>query len=78
MNVTVLQRATEASMQGRVMSLHQVAWQGTTPIGALFMGWLIEATSARAPFYLGGIAAILCAVAIIARRSAALPTLAEA
>jgi MFS family permease len=77
-NATVLQRATEAGMQGRVMSLHQVAWQGTTPIGALFMGWLIEATSARVPFYLGGIAAIACAVAIIAQRSATSPILAEA
>ena len=74
-NATVLQRATDPAMQGRVMSLHQVAWQGTTPIGALFMGWLIEATSARVPFYLGGIAALMCAVAIIAQRSAARPTL---
>ena len=77
-NITVLQRATDPAMQGRVMSLHTIAWQGTTPIGALFMGWLIEATSARVPFYLGGIAAIMCAIVIIARRSVALPTLAEA
>ena len=77
-NITVLQQATDPAMQGRVMSLHTIAWQGTTPIGALFMGWLIEATSPRVPFYLGGITAILCAIAIIARRSVALPTLAEA
>jgi MFS family permease len=76
-NTTVLQRATEPAMQGRVMSLHTIAWQGTTPIGALFMGWLIEASSPRVPFYLGGIAAIACAVAIIARRPATSPILAE-
>jgi len=58
-NITVLQQATDPAMQGRVMSLHQIAWQGTTPIGALFMGWLIEATTPRVPFYLGGIAAIV-------------------
>jgi MFS family permease len=77
-NTTVLQRATDPAMQGRVMSLHQIAWQGTTPIGALFMGWLIEATTPRVPFFLGGIAAIACGIAIIARRSVARPTLVEA
>jgi MFS family permease len=66
-NTAVLQRATDPAMQGRVMGLHQIAWQGTTPIGALFMGWLIESTSARVPFYLGGLAAIGCAIAVTAR-----------
>ena len=77
-NTTVLQRATDPAMQGRVMSLHTIAWQGTTPIGALFMGWLIEASSPRVPFYLGGITAIVCGIAIIAQRSATSPILAEA
>ncbi len=76
-DATVLQQATDSAMQGRVMSLHQIAWQGTTPIGVLFMGWLIEATSPRVPFYLGGISAIMCAIVIIVRRSAARPTLVE-
>ena len=70
-NTTVLQRATDPAMQGRVMSLHQIAWQGTTPIGALFMGWLIEASSPRVPFYLGGLSAIACAAVVIGSRSAA-------
>jgi MFS family permease len=76
-NLTVLQQATDPAMQGRVMSLHQIAWQGTTPIGALFMGWLIEASTPRVPFYLGGFAALACGIAVIARRSVARPTLAE-
>jgi len=76
-DATVLQQATDSAMQGRVMSLYQIAWQGTTPIGALFMGWLIEATSPRVPFYLGGISALICAIVIIGRRSAARPTLVE-
>jgi MFS family permease len=73
-NTAVLQRATDPAMQGRMMSLHQIAWQGTTPIGALFMGWLIEATSPRVPFYLGGLSAIACAVGVIAWRTAEQPT----
>ena len=60
----VLQQATEASMQGRVMALHQMALFGTTPFGALLVGWVIEATSARVPFALGGITALICAAAV--------------
>lgn len=68
MNVAVIQQATEPAMQGRVMGLHQMAWQGTTPIGALLMGWLIEATSARLPFYLGGATAVLCGLYVLGQR----------
>ncbi len=60
----VLQQATEPSMQGRVMALHQMALFGTTPFGALFVGWLIQATSARVPFALGGATALACAAAV--------------
>ena len=51
-------------MQGRVMALHQMAWFGSTPIGALAMGGVIQATSPRVPFVLGAIAAFACAVAV--------------
>lgn len=63
-NTVVLQQATEPSMQGRVMALHQMAWFGTTPIGALLVGWVIEVSSPRVPFVLGGLAALVCAVAV--------------
>ncbi len=68
-NTVVLQQATEPSMQGRVMALHQMAWFGTTPIGALLMGWVIQVSSPRVPFVLGGISALLCAAAVIGRPS---------
>lgn len=68
MNVAVIQQATEPAMQGRVMGLHQMAWQGTTPIGALLMGWLIEATSSRLPFYLGGATALVCGCVVLGQR----------
>ncbi len=64
-NTVAVQQATEPSMQGRVMALHQMAWNGTTPIGSLAMGWIIQTTSPRAPFVLGGLAAIVCAAALV-------------
>lgn len=63
-NTSVLQQATEPSMLGRVMALHQMAWFGSTPVGALLMGWVIHLSSPRVPFALGGLAALLCAVAV--------------
>ncbi|MBK5331993.1 MAG: MFS transporter [Ilumatobacteraceae bacterium] len=70
-NTVVLQQATEPSMQGRVMALHQMAWFGSTPIGALLMGWVIQVSSPRVPFALGGLSALLCAAAVIGRQRSA-------
>ncbi len=64
-DAVVLQQATDPSMQGRVMALHQMAQFGSTPIGALVMGWVVESWSPRAPFVLGGVAAALCAAALV-------------
>ncbi len=66
-NTVVLQQATEPSMQGRVMALHQMAWFGSTPIGSLLMGWVIQISSPRMPFALAGAAALICAVVVIGR-----------
>ncbi|HSP29209.1 MAG TPA: MFS transporter, partial [Ilumatobacteraceae bacterium] len=74
-DTVAVQQATEPSMQGRVMALHQMAWNGSTPLGALAMGWIIQTTSPRAPFVLGGLAALACAVALLSatdRRATAL------
>ena len=70
-DTAAVQQATEPSMHGRVMALHQMALFGSTPIGALTMGWVIQTTSPRVPFVLGGIAAVSCAAALarVARRS---------
>jgi MFS family permease len=72
-NTVAVQQATEPAMQGRVMALHQMAWNGSTPIGALAMGWIIQTTSPRLPFVLGGLAALTCAASLgrAARRGAA-------
>lgn len=68
-NTVVVQQATEPSMQGRVMAIHQTALFGSTPIGALLMGWVIHVSSPRLPFVLGGIAAMLSAAYVVGRRS---------
>jgi predicted MFS family arabinose efflux permease len=70
LNTIVLQQATEPAMQGRVMALHQMAWFGSTPVGALVMGWVVQVSSARVPFALGGLAALACAIVVIGRRPA--------
>jgi MFS family permease len=69
-DTVVLQQATEPAMQGRVMALQQMAWFGSTPIGALLMGWVIQISSPRVPFAIGGLAALACAAAIMLVRHA--------
>jgi MFS family permease len=66
-NTVVVQQATDPSMQGRVMALHQTALFGSTPIGALLMGWVIHVTTPRLPFLLGGLSAVLCAAYVSTR-----------
>jgi MFS family permease len=63
-NTVAVQQATEPSMHGRVMALHQMAWNGSTPVGAIAMGWIIQATTPRTPFVLGGLTALACAAAL--------------
>jgi MFS family permease len=72
-DTVVLQRATEPAMQGRVMALQQMAWFGSTPIGALLMGWVIQVSSPRAPFAVGGLSALACAAAVVLVRRADQP-----
>ena len=72
-DTVVLQQATEPAMQGRVMALQQMAWFGSTPIGALLMGWIIQISSARVPFALGGLSALGCAAAVLLQRHAGQP-----
>lgn len=69
-DTVVLQQATEPSMQGRVMALQQMAWFGSTPIGALLMGWIIQISSPRVPFAIGGLSALGCATAVLLVRRA--------
>ena len=55
------------------MALQQMAWFGSTPIGALLMGWVIQISSPRVPFAIGGLATITCATAFLLIRRADRP-----
>ena len=52
------------------MALQQMAWFGSTPIGALLMGWIIQISSPRVPFAVGGLSALACAAAVLLVRGA--------
>ena len=57
--VSSVQRATEPRMLGRVSGLLVFGSVGTTPIGSLIVGWLIDTWSARAAM---GVGAATCAI----------------
>jgi MFS family permease len=61
---TVLQVNTERRMHGRVLALHNLVFQGTTPLGGPLMGWICQAAGARLSFVIAG-AAPLVAVALL-------------
>jgi MFS family permease len=61
----LLQHGTDPEYQGRVMSLYTVAWGGTTIFGALAMGALIDAVSARAAMAVGGVTTLVVALVLL-------------
>ncbi len=62
----VLQRSSAPEMQGRVMALFTLALLGTTPVGALISGWLIETYSARVAMGMGAVAALSTGLVLLA------------
>jgi MFS family permease len=77
----IVQSSTAPEMQGRVMSLVAMGSVGTTPIGALISGAVIDAWGTPAVFYMGAASCLLAAVglslsAVRRRRSAAPPVIA--
>jgi MFS family permease len=59
---STLQLTAAPEMRGRVMSLWFVAFQGSTPIGAPIVGWVMAAAGARAGLGLGGVTCLLVAL----------------
>jgi predicted MFS family arabinose efflux permease len=60
-----VQRATDPKMMGRVASLLTLGLMGTTPIGGLIIGWLIDAWSPRAAMGLGAVASLFGGVIVL-------------
>ena len=51
---STIQLSAEPGMRGRVISLWQVAFQGTTPVGGPAIGWIIALTDPRIGLAVGG------------------------
>lgn len=65
-NATV-QLTADPSMRGRVMALYGIAFLGSAPIGAPFMGWVSDTTSPRVALLIGAVSTVV-ACALLARR----------
>jgi MFS family permease len=64
---TLIQQHTQPEYLGRTVSLLNLGQMGTTPIGAIFTGWLTDVVSARASMGLGAVGAALSAVYFLTR-----------
>lgn len=66
---SVLQSAAQSSVPpaliGRVMSYVTMGNYGMAPIGALLMGWVIDATSGRVAMSIGGLGALAAALVVL-------------
>ncbi len=62
----LLQQRADPQMQGWVMALYSVAFLGSTPIGGPIVGWVDDVLDPRAGLALGGIAALVTALVVIA------------
>lgn len=63
-NATI-QINTEPHMRGRVMALYMMVFQGATPFGSPIVGWIGQQFGARWAIGIGGITALLVAVAAL-------------
>jgi MFS family permease len=61
----LVQQNTPPEMVGRVMSIYMLGIMGTTPIGGLIVGFVIDAIDPRAALALGAASALLCAVVVL-------------
>jgi MFS family permease len=55
---STLQLSVEPEMRGRILSLYQVVYQGSTPLGSIIVGALASTAGARSSLILGSVAAI--------------------
>ena len=61
-----VQLATEPRMRGRVMALYMAVFQGGTPLGSSFVGWIGDVLGARATLWVGAIGAGVTVVGVVA------------
>jgi len=59
-----VQLGTDSEFRGRVVSLYMLLFLGTTPIGAMVVGWVSERFGPRSGIWLGGLASLLAGVVV--------------
>jgi len=57
-----VQLGSDGAFRGRVMALYILVFLGTTPLGALAVGWWAERYGAESAIWLGGLASLLAAL----------------
>lgn len=62
---TLLQLRSDQTMHGRVMALHALVFLGSTPIGGFLAGWVSETFGPRIGIAMGGVTAVILAVAYL-------------
>jgi MFS family permease len=76
---STVQLGSAPEMRGRVMSIYGLLFLGSTPIGAMLVGWLSERYGPRSSLVLAGVASLAAAaVAVVADLRARRRTRAEA
>jgi MFS family permease len=63
----LVQQHAPREMTGRMMSLYTLGTMGTTPLGGLLVGWVMDAASPRAAVGLGAGSAMAIGCAMLAR-----------
>ena len=59
---STIQLSSAANMRGRVLSLWQLAFQGTTPVGGPLIGWVIARSEPRVGLFVGAISCLIAAL----------------
>jgi MFS family permease len=59
-----VQLGTDAEFRGRVVGLYMLVFLGTTPFGAILIGWVAEQFGPRSGMWLGGLASVLAGLVV--------------
>lgn len=62
---TTVQMIAPDELRGRVMSLYQLMFAGTVPLGSPFIGWVIERWGGSAGFAVGGSLGLISALLLV-------------
>jgi MFS family permease len=58
---STIQLSSAPNMRGRALSLWQLAFQGTTPVGGPLIGWVIEESEPRVGLVIGALSCLVAA-----------------